>query len=159
MVVHVLLVCLGNICRSPTAHGLLQYYVDKAGLNQKIIVDSAGTGDWHIGHSPDARAQSTALEKGYDISHLRARQVVFADFDTYDYILGMDQQNVNDLLAMCPDTYGGVCGLFLDIAGAGSKLEVPDPYYGDQQHFEAALELIENGVKGLLSRIQKEHAL
>lgn len=159
MTVHVLFVCLGNICRSPTAHGLFQHHVDQAGLAQQIAVDSAGTGDWHIGHQPDARAQATALDKGYDISHLRARQVTSADFAVYDYILGMDQQNVSDLQAMCPSDYTGVCGLFLAVAGVGSGLEVPDPYYGSQQQFEQALALVENGVSGLLGRIQKEHGL
>ena len=159
MSVNVLFVCLGNICRSPTAHGLFQQAVNQAQLEKMIEIDSAGTGDWHVGHAPDPRAQSTALERGYDISHLRARKVFVSDFDRYDYILGMDKQNMSDLLALCPEHYRGVVGLFLEVSNVGQGLEVPDPYYGDQQHFQQAIQLIEEGSKGLLERIRKEHGL
>ncbi|MGH1486717.1 MAG: low molecular weight protein-tyrosine-phosphatase [Cellvibrionaceae bacterium] len=157
MTVNVLFVCLGNICRSPTAHGLFQYHVDQAGLTNNIHVDSAGTGAWHAGNPPDDRAQSSALEKGYDIGGLRARQVTAADFKKYDYILAMDKQNLIDLRVMCPTGYHGVLALFLEAAGLKEMLEVPDPYYGGQEHFEHVIQLVERGAENLLARIQKEH--
>ncbi len=162
MAVNVLFVCLGNICRSPTAHGLFQHHVQQAGLDQHIVVDSAGTGGWHIGHPPDSRAQSTALQQGYDISHLQARVVTCDDFEKFDYILGMDNENVANLLDLKPHNYTGTVGLFLEVAGIKidekiKNLEVPDPYYGDQTYFENAIQLIDNGAIGLLSRIQNEN--
>ncbi len=161
MTVNVLFVCLGNICRSPTAHGLFQNHVEKAGLAQHIFVDSAGTGGWHIGHPPDSRAQATALQRGYDISDLQARVVTRDDFNKFDYILGMDKDNVTNLLELKPHNYTGTLGLFLQVAGIETdekikSLEVPDPYYGDQTYFENAIQLIDSGAAGLLSRIQNE---
>lgn len=159
MSVNVLFVCLGNICRSPTAHGLFQSEVEKGGKQALIHVDSAGTGDWHIGHAPDTRAQATAIDRGYDISHLRARQVSPGDFAKFDYILGMDRENLTNLQKMSPPDYSGVLGLFLEVSGVGEGLEVPDPYYGDQAQFDHAIQLIETGAAGLLQRIQDEHGI
>ncbi|MBX2807744.1 MAG: low molecular weight phosphotyrosine protein phosphatase [Cellvibrionaceae bacterium] len=158
MKINVLFVCLGNICRSPTAQGLFQARVDKAGFGDVITVDSAGTGDWHIGRAPDSRAQTTAQAKGYDISHLRARQVSAADFDRFDYILGMDKQNVRDLAQWQPAHYDGQLGLFLDLA-LGRDVDVPDPYYGDQSHFEQAIQLIDDGAQALLQAMVARHGL
>jgi protein-tyrosine phosphatase len=165
MKVNVLFACLGNICRSPTAHGLFQYHVDQANLSDSILVDSAGTGAWHVGEPPDRRAQSAALNKGYDIGHLRGRCVESHDFLHFDYILAMDYQNLHDLQKVKPDNYKGVLGLFLMIADGMLKdrpisdktLEVPDPFYGDSAHFKKAIALIDNGSKNLLDRIRENH--
>ena len=107
-------VCLGNICRSPTAHAILEKKILDENLQHKIIVDSAGTGDWHIGRPPDLRAQKIALRHNYDLSNLKARQVSFADFYDFDYILAMDKQNLIDLKAMAPLDFSGSLQLFLD---------------------------------------------
>jgi protein-tyrosine phosphatase len=157
MSVSVLFVCLGNICRSPTAHGLFQHKVNQIGLSDHIVVDSAGTGGWHSGAAPDERSQSTALERGYDISHLSARKVVGDDFTQFDYILAMDQDNLSHLSTLKPASYQGILGLFLDVAGTASNQEVPDPYYGDQGQFQMAIKLIEDGSDSLLARIRQEY--
>ena len=101
----VLMVCLGNICRSPTAHGVLSKLVIGKSLGTSIVVDSAGTGDWHLGESPDARSKLSALTRGYDISKLTARQVANEDFSEFDYLLAMDEQNLSDLNRLCPEEY------------------------------------------------------
>jgi protein-tyrosine phosphatase len=158
--VNVLFVCLGNICRSPTAHALFQARVNKEGLAGLITVDSAGTGDWHAGLPPDKRAQHTAIEHGYDMGHLRARVVTAKDFSTFDYILAMDKHNLQYLQEMNPTSFQGVLGLFLTESGiCRGENEVPDPYYGDERHFHHVIELIEAAVEGLLSRIKKDHQL
>lgn len=157
--IRVLFVCLGNICRSPTAHALFQALVNKENLQDKILVDSAGTGGWHIGHSPDKRAQQTALAEGCDISHLRSRVVTVDDFSTFDYVLGMDQDNFKHLAMMKPNHFKGVLGLFLTEADVVQVDEVPDPYYGDEKHFEEAMALIQRGVAGLMNRIKNNHHL
>lgn len=152
--IRVLFVCLGNICRSPTAHALFQAYVNQQGYGDCIVVDSAGTGSWHTGHPPDERAQRVALEQGYDMSGLRSRTVSPDDFENFDYILGMDKENFKHLAMMKPAAYRGVLGLFLTESGIHHTVEVPDPFYGDQQHFEQAIELIQHGVAGLFNRIK-----
>lgn len=159
MTVKVLFVCLGNICRSPTAHGLFEDKVKAAGLADKIAVDSAGTGDWHVGGAPDKRAQATALQRGYDISQLKARQVTTSDYHEFDYILGMDEQNVLDLARIKTSDYRGVLGLFLEVANVAKGEEVPDPYLGGDAHFKQVIDLVELGADGLLERIKKEHGL
>ena len=125
MAIKVLFVCLGNICRSPTAHGVFQKLLNDAGLHDEIQVDSAGTGDWHIGRSPDQRSQAAALSRQYDLSSLRARQVCKADFETFDYILAMDECNLADLQAM--HTHQAKCelALFLTYAKHTARREVP----------------------------------
>jgi protein-tyrosine phosphatase len=157
MNVSVLFVCLGNICRSPTAQGVFQAMLEDAGLADNIYVDSAGTGDWHIGHSPDQRAQTAALRRGYELSDLRARQVCSADFEKFDYILAMDSSNLNDLRVLCGTQNRGELSLFLNYAGATQLREVPDPYYGGEQGFEEVLDLLEEAAHGLLSHIRKNH--
>ena len=149
----VLFVCLGNICRSPTAHGVFQALVEQRGLEQSISVDSCGTGDWHLGHSPDARATAEAKKRGYDLSPLKARQVSAGDFELFDYVLAMDNLNLADLRAMCPSTYGGRLALFLDYAPDTRISEVPDPYYGGDEGFSQVLDLIESASDGLLQEI------
>ncbi len=164
MSVKVLFVCLGNICRSPTAHGVFESLVNERGLQELIAVDSAGTGDWHLGAGPDKRALAAAKNRGYDLSALRARQVIVNDFDTYDFIMAMDNNNLDDLRAMSPARFSGELALFLhytlDLSLLGdAPKEVPDPYYGSGDGFEHVLDLVEDASKGLLEHILKQHRL
>jgi protein-tyrosine phosphatase len=145
---------LGNICRSPTAHGIFRDFVVQEKLVEQILIDSAGTGDWHIGRPPDKRASSAALTRGYDLSDIVARQVCAGDFDQFDYILAMDQQNLRDLSAMAPKQFAGKLALFLDYAQNFTEREVPDPYYGGDHGFEHVLDLVEDASKGLLDHIR-----
>lgn len=151
--VRVLFVCLGNICRSPTAHAVFQQMVDELGLGSTIQVDSAGTGDWHIGRPPDPRASAAAQQRGVDMSALRARQFQADDFHNFDYILAMDEDNLRDILAQEPGSHSAQVGLFLDYATHFEEREVPDPYYGGDEGFEHVLNLIEDAAKGLLERL------
>lgn len=154
--VKVLFVCLGNICRSPTAHGVFQQQVIEAGLGDIIQVESCGTGNWHSGESPDRRAAAAALKRGYDLSSLRARQVQREDFDRFHYILAMDRQNLAELEQMCPGAYSGELTLFLDYGNSAIN-EVPDPYYGEGDGFERVLDLVEEASQQLLQHIQQTH--
>ena len=150
----VLFVCLGNICRSPTAHGVFAAQAAEAGLAEWVKVDSAGTGAWHVGEPPDTRAAAAARNRGYDLSDLRARQVDPRDFERFDYILAMDRSNLSHLEAMCPAGYGGHLGLFLDFHPQPPFREVPDPYYGGDRGFEEVLDLVEAAGLGLLRALE-----
>jgi len=152
----VLFVCLGNICRSPTADGIFRQLVAREKLEQKILVDSAGTGDWHIGKAPDSRTVAAAHQRGYDLSILRARQVNTKDFAEFDYVLAMDKSNLLDLQRMKPSTYTGHLGLFLEFGVRGDYHEVPDPYYGGNDGFELVLDLVEDAAQGLLNHIRNK---
>ena len=154
MVTRVLFVCMGNICRSPTAEGVFRHLVEQQGLSETIATDSAGTHDYHIGDAPDARSQSAASRRGYDLSALRARQVTREDFSNFDYVLAMDAHNRNLLLQQCPQEYRGRVSLFLEFASGDVPREMPDPYYGGAQGFETVLDLAENAVQGLLNHIK-----
>ena len=158
MTVKVLFVCLGNICRSPTAHGVFHHLVERHQLQHAIHIDSAGTGDWHVGRAPDERSSAAALQRGYDLSVLRARQVSAQDFERFDYILAMDAQNLNDLRRMQPVHFNGEVDLFLNY-GSGELREVPDPYYGDADGFGHVLDLVEDAAQGLLRTIAQKHRL
>lgn len=149
----VLFVCLGNICRSPTAHGVFASMVAEQGLGHIVEVDSCGTGGWHVGEPPDARATAEAMKRGYDLSPLRARQLVPGDFQRFDYMLGMDRSNLADIQAMCPEGYKGHAGLFLSFAPGQRETEVPDPYYGAGSGFTHVLDLVEQASAGLLEDI------
>ncbi|MAJ86879.1 MAG: low molecular weight phosphotyrosine protein phosphatase [Cellvibrionales bacterium TMED148] len=153
--ISVLFVCLGNICRSPTAHGVFRNLLDKEHLGDMIYVDSAGTGDWHVGKNPDSRSCQTALDHGIDISFLRARLFENRDFDRFDYILVMDKQNLNDISRIKPQNYPGYLGLFLSFGSNSSIEEVPDPYYSGSDGFELVIDLVIDASKGLLEHIQK----
>jgi protein-tyrosine phosphatase len=157
MPVNVLFVCLGNICRSPTAHGVFEAKVRKAGLQQQIVIDSAGTGDWHIGAAPDSRTSAVALTRGYDLSALRARQVVRDDFAQFHYVLAMDRSNLADLQRMKPASFNGYLGLLLEFHPFATVQEVPDPYYGGTDGFNTVLDLIENAAQGLLDHLRQSH--
>lgn len=150
----VLFVCLGNICRSPTAHGIFEHKVRQAGQEQCIRVDSAGTGDWHLGAPPDPRSQRAAAERGYDLSPLRARLVVPDDFEQFDYILAMDASNLQHLQRMRPPHYRGTLDLFLR-QGGSPRLEVPDPYYGGAEDFAQVVELVELACDQLLAHLRE----
>ncbi|MEP0202605.1 MAG: low molecular weight protein-tyrosine-phosphatase [Halioglobus sp.] len=156
--VGVLFVCLGNICRSPTAHGVFQHKINAAGLGHTVSVDSCGTGNWHAGEPPDGRASAAAALRGYDLSELRARQVTPHDFDQYDFILAMDESNLEDLRAMAPSGYSGQLALFLDFASGLSDSTVPDPYYGGENGFDEVLDLIETASEGLLKAVVRERS-
>ncbi|WP_111641909.1 low molecular weight protein-tyrosine-phosphatase [Marinimicrobium alkaliphilum] len=155
MSVKVLFVCLGNICRSPTAHGVFQALVQRESMGERITIDSAGTGDWHVGKAPDRRAQQAAAERGYDLSGLRARQVARPDFDHYDYVLAMDNSNLSDLKRLAPSHFKGHLGLFLDFARRSAAREVPDPYYGGDEGFAEVLDMVEDAAEGLLDDIRQ----
>lgn len=152
----VLFVCLGNICRSPTAEAVFRQRAS-AFKHLDLIIDSAGTGAWHVGDSPDERSQAVGAKRGYPMADLRARQVRAEDFGQFDYILAMDQSNLSNLRQMAPSDYQGELRLFLDYADC-SETEVPDPYYtsGDQG-FHHVIDLIESATDGLLQRLTQAH--
>ena len=153
--IKVLFVCTGNICRSPTAEGVFKHFVAQAGLEDRIVTDSAGTGDYHIGEAPDPRSQSAALARGYDISPLCARQVRVRDFGEFDYILAMDETHVRQLKRLSPPEHAGRVRLFMEFAGQGAPREVPDPYYGGARGFEHVLDLVEQASRGLLDHLRQ----
>ncbi len=155
MTVSVLFVCLGNICRSPTAEAVFRERVIAAGLEEKIRIDSAGTGDWHIGRAPDPRTREAAARRGYQMDSLRARQVGQQDFYEFDVVLAMDNANLADLQAMQPADVNVTLGRFLDYSTAASVKEVPDPYYGGEDGFDRVLDLIEGGADGLLDALRE----
>ncbi len=154
--IRVLFVCLGNICRSPTAEVVFRTAALRAGLGGRIEVDSAGTGEWHVGNPPDFRAIAHAARRGYDLKPLRARQVSAADFDRFQWILAMDRANLADLLAMRPARFDGQLGLFLDLAPRLAVREVPDPYDQPPRAFEKMLDLIEAASTDLAARLAED---
>lgn len=151
--VSVLFVCLGNICRSPTAHGVFEQMALAQAPEGSIEVDSCGTGGWHVGEKPDRRATAAAAGRGYRLDHLRARQLAASDFQRFDYILAMDHQNLADIRSLAPSSYRGELRLFLDYADGVGEREVPDPYYGGDAGFDHVLDLVEAASEGLLREI------
>jgi protein-tyrosine phosphatase len=147
----VLFVCLGNICRSPSAEAVFKKKTDENGLN--IESDSAGTAGYHKGAAPDKRSQAVGMEKGYDFKGSKCRKVALLDFEKFDYILGMDNENVINLLEACPEEYRHKVSLFLSFSQSEEQ-QVPDPYYGGKGGFEYVLELIEQGVDGLIQHLK-----
>lgn len=152
--VKVLFICMGNICRSPTAEGVFRHKVEQANLASQISIDSAGTHAYHVGNPPDERAQQAALKRNIDLSMQRARRVEAEDFTMFDYVVAMDESNKEDLLAICPEGYADRVHLFLDFANS-VETEVPDPYYGQGDGFEHVLNLVEAASEGLLKHIQQ----
>lgn len=146
----VLFVCMGNICRSPTAEGVFRSVVEKRKLTGSFLIDSAGTTDYHVGSPPDTRAIAHAARRGYDLSALRARQVVAADFDRFDFVLAMDKENLRTLESLSPSRCRHKIELLLEYGHDFGGAEVPDPYYGGVKEFERALSMIEDGCNGLL---------
>ena len=153
--VNVVFVCLGNICRSPTAEGVFRAIVERHGLGQRIGVDSAGTGAYHTGEPPDSRSQAAARRRGYDLTAIRARKVTAEDFKRFDYVLAMDRENHAALSRICPPGEEHRLTLFLDYAPRLGQRDVPDPYYGAGDGFELVLDLIEAASEGLLADIRE----
>jgi protein-tyrosine phosphatase len=149
----VLFVCLGNICRSPTAEVVFRAAAAKAGLASRVEIDSAGTGDWHVGDAPDPRAIVHAARRGYDLRPLRARQFSIVDFGRFDWILAMDRSVLDELEAACPSAFAGHLGLFLDVAPEIGERDVPDPYARGPEGFERVLDLVESASDALARRI------
>lgn len=150
----VLFVCMGNICRSPTAHGVFAQRVREQGLGARVRVESAGTHDYHVGRPPDERAQAHAAQRGYDLSGLRARQIQAADFGRHDLILVMDHDNLTRVQALCPPDQLHKVRRFTEFCLERAADVVPDPYYGGAQGFESVLDLVEDACAGLLRHVQ-----
>jgi len=150
----VLFVCTGNICRSPTADGVFRHLVREAGLEAKVRVDSAGTHDYHAGEPPDERAQLHALRRGYDLSALRARQVMRGDFERFDLVLAMDRGHLRVLQRLAPPEHRHKLRLFMEFAATRRRDEVPDPYYGGAGGFEEVLDMVEDAARGLLEELR-----
>jgi protein-tyrosine phosphatase len=151
----VLFVCLGNICRSPTAEGVFRHLLAQEAPELRVEIDSAGTAGYHIGHPPDLRSQRAAHARGIDLSGLRARQVAAEDFLRFDLILAMDRDNLEELEAMRPAESRARVQLFLEYAPELARTEVPDPYYGDARGFEEVLNLSAAASRGLIAALQK----
>lgn len=150
----ILFVCLGNICRSPSAEGVFASRLQQSALAQQVQIDSAGTGGYHTGEPPDRRATAAALKRGYDLRVQRARAVADDDFSRFDLILAMDQINLDNLRARAPTNAKAQLGLFMAFA-PGGPAEVPDPYYGGDDGFEQVLDMLEAASAGLLEHLAK----
>jgi protein-tyrosine phosphatase len=148
----VLFVCMGNICRSPTAEGVFRFHVESAGLAGHIEIDSAGTHAYHVGEPADQRARAAAEKRGMSLEGIRARRVNSDDFERFDYILAMDEDNLARLLDEAPQEHHHKLRLFLDFAATGER-EVPDPYYGGAAGFERVLDLVDAASRGLLETL------
>ncbi len=146
---------MGNICRSPLAHGLFRHIVSEAGLAELIEVDSAGTHAYHVGNAPDPRSCETALRRGIDLGDLRARQVAQEDFTTFDYVLAMDRDNLHILKELCPAGYEERVRLFMEFAPDYGAREVPDPYYGGPSGFERVYDMVAAAATGLLEDVRR----
>ena len=153
----VLFVCMGNICRSPTAEGVFRELLSRHSLAEQVETDSAGTHGYHVGNPPDPRAQQEARARGMDISDLRARQFTVTDFQYFDWIIAMDQANLEILLAECPDARRGRVRLLMEFARDSGIREVPDPYYGGDDGFRQVFDMVEQGCAGLLEALGKGH--
>jgi protein-tyrosine phosphatase len=153
--IRVLFVCMGNICRSPTAHGVFRKLVVERGLSQRVEIDSAGTHAYHVGEPPDRRARETARERGIDIGDLRARLAERADFETFDYVLAMDRDNYRILSGLCPPGMESKLRLFMEFAPEFRIRDVPDPYYGGQRGFDQVFDLVEAASRGLLEDLMQ----
>ncbi len=151
--IRLLLVCLGNICRSPMAEGVLRARIEAAGLSNRIELDSAGTGDWHVGCCPDHRAVATAADHGVDITRLRGRQLTSKDFDRFDWLLCADLGNLANAHAIAPSNARNKAVLLLDWSGVESGGEVPDPYTGGPEQFEHVWQLLDRAADGVVRRL------
>jgi protein-tyrosine phosphatase len=157
--VKVLFVCMGNICRSPTAQGVFEKLVAESDLAEVMHIDSAGTHAYHIGESPDARASEAAQRRGIDLSRQHARRVSAEDFEVFDYVLAMDRSNIEDLAGLYQPEHSSKLRLLLEYAPGLETREVPDPYYGGATGFERVLDMIEQASAGLLADIRQQHGI
>lgn len=153
----VLFVCMGNICRSPMAEGAFRDAAEKAGISERVNIDSAGTIGYHAGSPPDPRAQDAARKQGIDISGQRSRKLTASDFETYDYILVMDFDNLNDVTAQCPEDYKSRISMFLSHTPHLPIDEMPDPYGGHRNDFDMCYSAAIDAADGLLAKIKGEH--
>jgi protein-tyrosine phosphatase len=151
----VLMVCMGNICRSPTAEGVLRQYIKNNRLGDFVEVDSAGTHGYHVGEAPDSRTQRAAAVRGYNLSQLRARKVARQDLDYFDLILAMDKSNLDNLRRMAPPEFHDRIRLFMDYAKNFDDDEVPDPYYGLGHGFDLVLDMVEDAAQGLVEDLKQ----
>lgn len=156
--IRVLFVCMGNICRSPTAHGVFQSIVDAEGLGSRIEVDSAGTHSYHIDSPPDRRSQEIAKTRGVELAGLRARRFVSDDFVEFDYVIGMDRDNLAAMLAIKPDNASAQAKLMLEYSQKFDQQEVPDPYFGNDG-FDLVYDMIDDASQGLLREIRARHEI
>ena len=154
--VGVLFVCLGNICRSPTAHGVFQSLVDAESLGEEIVVDSAGLHSFHVGNPPDLRSQAAARGHGVELSHLSARQLVSADFLDFDFLLAMDKSNFSGMQRLQPENPRGQVSMMLEYSSQYDLTEIPDPYYGDDG-FELVYDMVADACAGLLKTIRQQN--
>jgi protein-tyrosine phosphatase len=159
MSVKVMFVCMGNICRSPTAHGVFRKLVEDEGYADDIYIESSGTHAYHIGEPPDSRAQQTAHERGINLSDLRGQRIKSSDFAEFDYLLPMDQDNYEILLSSSPKEHHGKIKMFLSFAPTLTSREVPDPYYGGPSGFDQVFDMVEAGSRGLLDDIKEKYGL
>ncbi|MDH3688154.1 MAG: low molecular weight phosphotyrosine protein phosphatase [Gammaproteobacteria bacterium] len=155
--VRVLFVCLGNICRSPTAEGVFRHMTGQQDLKSRIHIDSAGTHAYHVGEPPDPRAQQAAARRGIDLSALRGRKAMPQDLDEFDYVLAMDEQNQRDLLSISSAGNEHKIGLLMSYAATRQEVAVPDPYFGGGVGFELVLDMIEEACDGLLDDIRQNY--
>ena len=156
MTYRVLLVCMGNICRSPTAEGVLRCLIKNNNLGDKVEVDSAGTHGYHVGEAPDSRTQRAAAVRGYNLSQLRARKVARQDLDYFDLILAMDKSNLDNLRRLATPEQQERIKLFMDYARSFDDDEVPDPYYGLGHGFDLVLDMVEDASLGLIEEIEQK---
>ena len=153
--IKVLFVCMGNICRSPTAEGVFNHMVQERGTEDRFHLDSAGTHAYHVGETPDARSQQMAESRGIDLSYIRARKFTAGDFETFDYILAMDTDNYDILREACPSEHQHKVKLFLEYAPEHPESDVPDPYYGGERGFEHVFDLVEAASHGFHDTVLK----
>ncbi|MBR7777595.1 low molecular weight protein-tyrosine-phosphatase [Undibacterium rugosum] len=149
----ILFICMGSICRSPTAEAVFRTKAEQAGITDQLVIDSAGTHAYHSGEAPDPRARDYAMKRGFDLSKHRARQVKAEDFEKFDLLLAMDQHNMSLLRAACPERYQHKLELLMKFATHILAQEVPDPYYGGAQGFETVLDYIDDACTGLLAYV------
>ncbi|MFP3563215.1 low molecular weight protein-tyrosine-phosphatase [Paraburkholderia sp. SIMBA_030] len=159
--VSICFVCLGNICRSPTAEGVMRHLAAEANLAERILIDSAGTGDWHLGQPPDDRAQRAAGQRGYELAALRGRQVAAADFERFDLLIAMDDKNVAALSQICPPAQRDKIRLLMEFVPEtdsrwGGAREVVDPYFGGPEGFEQVLDQCEAACRGLIAALRPQ---
>lgn len=155
--VRLLVVCLGNICRSPVAEGVLRARIAASTVAGRVELDSAGTGDWHVGEPPDRRAIANAAEHGIDIAGLRARQLAPVDFQRFDWLLCADRANLRDVRARAPAVAHARTALLLEWAGVEAQGEIPDPYTGGPAQFEHVFQLLDRAADGVIARLRQEH--